>query len=236
MSWSYSKLLVFEQCRYHYKLRHIDKLAEDKHPAAERGTQVHQYCEDFVTGKLKSLATEMLKFDHDFIALKREYVANNVSLEGEWGFDSDWNVTAYKTAWLRMKADAVVFNKAKTEAIVVDYKTGQKFGNEIKHGEQVQLYALATAIRVPTVKKIKVELWYLDKDDLTQTDYTREHALNFVKPFHKRAMKLENAKTWEPNPNVFTCKYCPYGPQKQNICPHGMTSSMTLSNYRKQYA
>jgi hypothetical protein len=51
-----------------------------------------------------------------------------------------------------------------------------------------------------------------------------------------RAMKIDNAKDFPPNPNAFTCQWCPYGPQKGGQCEHGMTSSMTISDYRKKFA
>lgn len=239
MSWSYSKLLDFEQCKYRYRLKHIDRVPEEKHEAADRGTAIHTMAENFVLGKIKSLPTELMKFSDDFLALRDRHKEGNVSLEGEWGFDKSWQPTDYKTAWLRMKADAVAFNTKRTEAIVIDYKTGKKWGNEIKHGEQVQLYALATAIRVPSVKSIRVELWYLDKDELTNVEYTREHAIGFVKPFSARAAKIDKAHEkdqFEPNPNAFSCQWCPYGPNKGNQCPHGITSSMSISEYRRKFS
>lgn len=244
MSWSYSKLLDFEQCRYRYRLKHIDKVPEEKHEAADRGTAIHQMAEDFVGGKIRSLPTELLKFDDDFLALRARYTEKRVSLEGEWGFDRQWEPTVYKTAWLRMKADAVAFDRAKdpTEAIVIDYKTGKKWGNEIKHGEQVQLYALATAIRQPTVKKITVELWYLDKDDLTNNVYTREQAISFIKPFDRRASLIDKAHEtgqFPANPNAFSCQWCPYGPNKGKQCEHGIrgdgSGSMSIADYRKRF-
>lgn len=237
MSWSYSKLICYEQCRYRYKLQHIDRIPEDKSPAADRGTAIHQLAEDYVTGKLKSLPTELMKFADDFSALRTRYAEGVVAVEQEWGFDKSWLPHEYKYAWLRMKADAVAFDPKKTSAIVIDYKTGSKWGNEIKHGEQVQLYALATAIRVPSVKTIQVELWYLDKDDITQNTYTREQAISFTHGFTKRANKMEDAKEFGPNPNIFTCKWCPYGPNKGKQCPHGVTESlMSISDYRKKFA
>jgi RecB family exonuclease len=239
MSWSYSKLLDFEQCRYRFRLKHIDKVPEEKHEAADRGTAIHTMAENFVLGKTKTLNAELHHFADDFIALRRMYVDQQVSLEGEWGFDKEWMPAAYRTAWLRMKADAVAF-KQKDHAIVIDYKTGKKWGNEVKHGEQVQLYALATAIRQPEVKDVTVELWYLDKDELTTVHYTREHVMTFVKPFHNRAVKIDKAfdsNRFEPNPNQFTCQWCPYGPNKGKQCEHGVTSSlMSISDYRKKYS
>ena len=239
MSWSYSKLLDFEQCKLRYKLKHIDRVPEEKSTAADRGTAIHQMAEDFVGGKTKSLPTELLKFDDDFLALRNRNSNGLVSLEGEWAFDSSWEPVPYKTGWLRMKADAVAFNENRTQAIVIDYKTGKKWGNELKHGEQTQLYSLATAIRNPTVKTIIAELWYLDKDELTTVTYSREQAISFVKGFDKRAMRIDHAHetgVFEASPNQVSCQWCSYGPQKGNQCPHGYTGSMTIADYRRKYA
>ena len=239
MSWSYSKLLDFEQCKLRYKYKHIERIPEEKNPAADRGTAMHQMAEDFVGNKIKSLPTELCKFDNDFMALRDRHSNGLVSLEGEWGFDQNWEPTAYRTAWLRMKADAVAFNASRTEAIVIDYKSGKKWGNEVKHGEQTQLYSIATASRMPTIKKIIAELWYLDKDELTTVTYTREQALGFIKGFDKRAKRIDRAHEtgiFEPSPNQISCQYCPAGPQKANVCPHGYTGSMTIADYRRKYA
>jgi len=239
-SWSYSKLIVFEQCPYRYKLQSVDYVPQEKNPAADRGTDIHGKAEHFVDGSLPSLPTELCKFQDEFVSLRQHYKQGNVQLEQEWGFDKDWMPTNFKTAWLRMKADAVVHNDDRTQAIVIDYKTGKKFGNEIKHGEQVQLYSLATAIREPSVKLIKVELWYIDKDDLTPTDYTREQAIKLSKSFSARAKRVETAhekNRFEANPNIFTCQYCPYGPNKGAQCPHGISAKTTtsISDYRKRF-
>lgn len=241
MSWSYSKLIDFEQCKFRYKLKHVDRVPEEKSPAADRGTALHTAAENFVLGTTPSLAPELMKFSEDFIALRAQCKKGLVSNEGEWGFDKDWQPTAYKTAWLRMKADSVKFDKKvnPTEAIVIDYKSGKKFGNEVKHGEQTQLYSLATVIRNPTVKVVTAELWYLDKDELTTVTYTRERALALLKPFDKRAARIDRAHIsgiFEPNPNTFTCQWCPYGPNKGKQCPHGMTPSMTIADYRRKFA
>jgi hypothetical protein len=106
-SWSYSKLIDFEQCRYRAKLKHIDRVPEQKSEAADRGTAIHQLAEDFVIGKIKVLPTELRRFEDEFFVLLREHKAKRVSLEGEWGFNTEWLPHDYKTAWLRMKADAV---------------------------------------------------------------------------------------------------------------------------------
>jgi len=233
-NWSYSKLIDFEQCPLRAKMKHIDHIPEEKAPAAERGTQIHQLAEDFVCGKIKTLPNELAKFSNEFLSLRSNYKLKNVSLEGEWGFDRNWMPTNYKTAWLRMKGDAILFRA--NHAIVIDYKTGQKWGNEIKHGEQVQLYAIATFIRQPELKNITVELWYLDKDDITQQTYSRNQALRYVQPFTKRAENMITSKEFPPNPNVFTCKWCPYGPNKGGQCEYGVAEGHNpMSEYRRKF-
>jgi hypothetical protein len=83
--------------------------------------------------------------------VRDEFKAGNVSLEGEWGFDKDWIPTDWHSAWLRVKGDAVLTRPG--QAVVIDHKTGRKHGNELKHGEQVQLYAIATLIRNPALSE-----------------------------------------------------------------------------------
>lgn len=232
---SYSKLLDAEQCMLRLKMKHVDKIPEQKAPAAERGTLIHQMAEDFVRGKLKSLPTELMKFADEFDTLRREFKSNNVSLEGEWGFDKDWMQTDYKTAWLRMKADGVFF-LSEREGVVIDYKTGQSYGNEIKHGEQVLLYAIATFILWPKLDNLTVELWYLDKDEMLQKTYTRAQALRMVQQFDKRMKRVTSATEFPANPNIFSCKWCPYGPAKGNQCPHGVAAGQnTIQMYRNKF-
>ena len=233
-SWSYSKLLDYEQCPYRVKLKYLDKVPQGPAPAAERGTMIHGYAEDYVMGKLNKLPGELAKFSNEFEVLRTEYKAKHVSLEGEWGFDRDWMPTDYKGAWLRMKGDAILFQG--TSAVVIDYKTGASYGNELKHGEQCLLYAIATFVRQPKVESIKTELWYLDKDELMQREYTRPQALRFVQPFTKRAEALCHEKDFHPNANIFTCKWCPFGPAKGGQCEYGVDASVNpMQDYRRKY-
>lgn len=234
-SWSYSRLTDFESCPYKAKLKYVDRLAEQKAPAAERGTQIHQLAEDFVVGKIKDLPKELVKFTDEFAALRAQYLAGSVSLEGEWGFDKDWNITDYKTAWLRMKADAVI-TKTPDHAIIVDHKTGKRYGNELKHGEQVQLYGIAALLRNEHIMRVTVELWYLDLDDLHSATYTRTQALKYLPQFEKRGLAITRATAFPPRPNIFSCKFCSFGPAKGGQCEYGVLPGDTnISQYRRKF-
>jgi len=234
-SWSYSRLTDFEMCAYRAKLKFIDHIPEEKATAADRGTAIHTLAENFVLGKIKKLPTELNKFRSEFLALRERFIEGHVSLESEWGFDKNWNVCGFKEAWLRMKLDACVHIDKKTSC-VIDFKTGKRYGNEIKHGEQTLLYGLAEAIREPHVENITVELWYLDLDELVSTVYTRAQLIKYLPSFEKRGLRLTDATEFPANPNIFSCKWCPYGPAKGGQCTYGvLPGDDAMKQYRRKY-
>ena len=126
----------------------------------------------------------------------------------------------WQPAWLRLKLDAIVFI-SETEAVVIDYKTGKKFGNEIKHGEQLQLYQLVSFLRYPKLEKVTAELWYLDQNDKTSVSFTRDQGLRFRTRWHQRGSTITSCAQFPPNPNIFSCRYCGYGPWGTGHCEVG---------------
>lgn len=217
-SWSHSRIVDFEKCKFSAYLKYDQRIPEPPRPlppgktehANDRGTRIHEDAENFVRGTLSTLPYEARHFSHEFEALKKLYDLGMVSLEGEWGYDQDWAPAEWKTAWLRMKLDGLVFLNP-YEAVAIDYKSGKKFGNEIKHGEQLMLYQLATFLRYPELEVVHTELWYLDQNDLTLRTFTRDQGLRFRKAWDKRGRSITEATEFPPNANVHSCRYCPYG-------------------------
>ena len=207
---SYSRLIDFETCRFKAYLKHVAYVPDPKpNTASLRGTAIHETIETWMRGNGPASPEAMKHFDKELNALQRRHQEGLVSLEGKWGFNQQWEPTEYKKAWLKMKADAIV-TLAPTKAIVIDYKTGKRFGNELKHGEQCQLYAIATFIRNPKLEEIITELWYFDQNELASYPMTRKAATYAMKSFDKRLKRMTSATDFPPNPNAFSCKYCPY--------------------------
>lgn len=208
---SYSRLVDFESCNFKAWLKHAEKIPDPKpSEAADRGTMIHQLGEDFVRGKIKELPAELSNFADEFESLRARDPAT-LDLEQEWAFDRDWKQTTWREGWFRIKADCVV-RLEPHHAAVIDYKTGKKYGNEIKHGEQLQLYALATFLMYPQVELVTAELWYLDIDDTSTLVVSRRDALSrYLKMFDKRARIMTESTKFPPNPNIFSCKWCQYG-------------------------
>jgi RecB family exonuclease len=228
MSWSFSRLGDFEKCKRMYKIKHLDKVPEPERPlppgktehANDRGSRVHDCAEHYVSGKAPAVS-EMKKFATEFEHLRRLYPSGIVTLEQEWGHDREWDIAPWNSAWLRLKLDALV-RASDIEAVVIDYKTGRKFGNEVKHAQQLQLYALSTFLRFPELEIVHAELWYLDVDDITSQTFTRDQALRFRRAFNNRGTALTDCSSWPANPNKFSCQWCPYGPDGTGHCPEGV--------------
>jgi hypothetical protein len=228
-SWSHSKLSDFEKCKFLAKLKHLDRVPEPERPlppgktehANDRGTRVHTHAENYVNGTLPAQISEMQKFAGEFEQLRHLHGKGLVSLEGEWAMDTDWAPTDWRTGWHRSKVDAIVF-PSKYEAIVIDYKTGKKFGNEIKHAEQTQLYALNAVLRYPDLEEVTTELWYLDQDQLTSAKFMRSQILRFKTNWDRRGHALTSCDVFPPNPNIYTCKWCQYGPWNGGQCSVGV--------------
>ena len=228
-SWSFSKLGDFEKCKKYFWLKHEQKIPEPERPlppgktehANDRGSRIHDSAEHFVDGS-GAFIQELREFQPEFEHLKYAHALGKVSLEGEWGMDEDWEITAWKGAWLRLKLDALVFGDDPAVAAVVDYKSGRKFGNEVKHAQQLQLYALVAFLRYPELETIHAELWYVDVKDITSQTFTRDQSLRFKRSFDNRGRAITSCTTWPANPNKWSCQWCPYGPEHTGHCAEGV--------------
>lgn len=229
-AWSYSRLATFEQCPFRAKLAYVDKIPEPERPlppgktehANDRGSRIHEAAERFVRGETE-LIPELATFAPELTELRENYKRGCVSLEGEWGFDREWTPVAWMApeVWARIKLDAMVTLNDEV-AVVIDYKTGKKSGNEVKHSDQGRLYAVGTILKCPTVQMITTEFWYTDQDDITSTTYTRNEVLQMQERFTSRALRMTSATEFPARPNKFNCKWCPYSPKGTGHCAVGV--------------
>lgn len=224
----------FEKCKYLAKLKYVDRIPEPERPlpagktehAHSRGTRVHEAAELFIKGGVE-LVKELHDFREDYEELRRLHAQGAVTLEGEWAVNRDWAPVAWNStdAWCRMKLDAFVLTTP-TTARVIDYKTGRRMGNEFKHTEQGQIYQLATFLRFPELEHIVVEFWYVDINEKDIKQYSRAQGASYFDKYHDRLSAVTDCVEFPPNPNVYTCKWCPY---KGNACEYGFTGDSTTN-------
>lgn len=224
-SWSHTSLMTYEACPYQAWLKHglrTPEIAGDT-TAKDRGIMIHENAEHYVRGTA-NMIPELNHFASELAALAKLFKKGKVSLEGEWAYDRDWRPVDWRSsdAWARMKCDAVVFPDPYS-AIVIDYKSGKRFGNEIKHGEQIHIYTIGLLLRYPKIQNVTTELWYTDQNDLAGGSFTREQAMKYLPAYTKRAQKMTETTVFPPRPNIFSCPRCPYGPTKGGQCKAGFS-------------
>ena len=228
ISWSFSKLSDFSRCKLAFKIKHIDKVPEPERPLPrgktehgnDRGSRIHDNIETYIRGDHDALCPEGEKyFGPQIDFLRVLYREGAVEMEGTWGYCQDWNTVEWDDAWLRMRLDFLV-HLSPTQAWVGDWKSGRHFGNEVSHASQLNLYALATFLRFPELENITVGDYYIDHGVITERHFTRDQALRFKRGFDKQGKDITNCIVFPPNPNRWSCQYCPWG--KTGHCDVGV--------------
>lgn len=219
--WSFSALQKYETCPLWLYTTRVRKIKEPSSEAATRGNRIHDLAEEYVTGQITTLPAELIKFESKFEELKALYNEGKVECEEDWGYDIDWKPTESWRAddtWAMLKLDAFV-REDETSARVIDYKTGKKFGNELKHGQQGLTYTIGAFARYPELQSVQYEFWYLDKGETLKKRLTRNQIEVLEPRFTKRALSLTQATVFPPNPSKNNCRWCPH--KDNGECDYG---------------
>ena len=217
---SFTRISDFESCAYKAKLKYVDKVPEPpltpppgklEHPM-ERGSRIHDESDQFIMGKNDRLPKEMREHFKEELELARDlYVKGKAQTEQLWAFTQEWEpLPLGRYGYWHIKIDLFFFI---TEGWMgtVDFKTGKRRWNEVKHAQQMILYLIAVFMRFQDVERATSELWYPDADGhIEKAEMTRRQAVALARSWNARAAKMTTATVFTPNPNKNTCRFCPY--------------------------
>ena len=199
MSWSYSKLALYEKCPYALRLKKEFKTEPNEYMA--RGIALHKECENFINS---GEPTTNIKFFTDDLYTLRTL---NAQAEVPWGLNSDWTpADNFDTAWGKCVIDALCNHP--NYLLIVDFKTGKP--SPLPHQDQAQIYAIAANIFYPKIKTIKTEFWYLDQNTKKETTFTQQELIRYKTVLEARINRMLNDTTLDPRPNKWNCKWCNY--------------------------
>lgn len=219
-SWSYSGLVNYERCPHYMNLYKVARIPQESGPAAARGSEIHEGLEAFVRGDTDELPsdrkTRFEAFTLDFGELREAYRVGEAFLEDNWGCRKDWTPCDWDPQGqsdpeLWSKASLDVFVMKDFHARVIDYKSGIRFGNEMKHRDQGVTYALHAIHRYPDLERITIEFWYVDQGSKMVFEFSRERLMALLPLFHDRAIKMTTDELLLPTPTVYNCQWCSYG-------------------------
>lgn len=215
--WSISMLHTYETCPLFFKNKYILKIPEPERElpkgklehANDRGSRIHTGCEDFVRGDIAEMPTEAAKhFEEDIEDLKHLYGEGSVMLEHDWCFTEGWDICKRSERDSIFIVDVATWVVKDEWLLIIDYKTGKPY--PVKHMDQMQGYALAAYKRMPWLKNVSTELWYLDGDDVSSASFTPNAAKAIENTFKRRVDRMRSDTTFEPASHQFACRFCPY--------------------------
>lgn len=202
--WSFSSLNTYERCPHTQSFPYSARPAQEKNEAAERGIAIHDLCYKYALGQTE----EHPDGDFPWEVLRLGIPEEKIGLTDEWG------VTDYKTAWFKVIPDNYRVNE--TELEIIDFKTGKREYNEVKHTQQMQLYATALHAKYPQIETIKTNLWYLDLGIIIPSSSTAKQALARRPRYKIRADKMLSDNVLAPNPSKSNCRFCDF----KEICAY----------------
>lgn len=218
-AWSYSSISLFDQCpKKYFHLRVAKDIKEPESEAMLYGSAVHKAAEEYVRDgtpipekfafilpmldKLKSIPGQK----HCEIKMGLKRVDGRLLPCGF--FDKD--------VWYRGIADLIIVNAEKSEARVIDYKTGKS----AKYADIKQLALMAACVfaHFPNIRTVKAGLLFVVSGEFVRAEYTSDKGFIIFSELDDLLVTRDAAYEsgiFNPKRN-FTCKaWCPV-----LICPH----------------
>ena len=210
-TWSYSKLSLYESCPAKYKFRYLEGKRTEKHPAAQRGTDIHTGIEDFLHRKSEEIPAPALSFT----AMITEVREHRPKIEHKIGFDQNWKPAPWEDAWGRSVLDGC-YHKENTNH-VQEWKSGKVYDD---HTDQRKLYAVLSFLVWPNAEQAIAKTYYFDQGFTKKVTIEPGHVEDIVDDFSRRVYFMETDDVCAPRPS-WSCNYCDYSRLKGGPCRKG---------------
>jgi CRISPR/Cas system-associated exonuclease Cas4 (RecB family) len=211
--YSYSNLALYEFCAAKHNYQRILKLKpleDTTHPAAMRGTMLHEACESFIKGEVSELPRELSQFKPVLEKLK----AQGAQCEVKLACTIDMEPCAYDSPDAYFYGIIDTLELSGTTAQVGDWKSGKK--ND--YSSQLGFYTMLLFINYPMIKDIATRIRYIDLGvSEPGVQYNRRDEPKLWEKYTKIVQRMTSDRIRSPTPNEY-CRYCPYSKGQMNIC------------------
>ena len=179
-----------------------------------RGQRIHEEVEHYISGKTDDFPSSGKKLQSVIEEFRFRFGQGIASVEAKWGFNQDWE----PVGWWGMATDYHEQCEPDTE-LIVDWKTGKSFGNEVRYMQQMQLYSVGAFMRNPELEYLDVGLYFLDDGKVRTKSFQRgDKIIKLLNKFTQRANRIRETVNFRANPSLINCKYCAFGINGTKAC------------------
>lgn len=213
--WSYSRLGTYTDCPKQFWYKYIENAppCRPPHPAANRGTEIHNKADKYLSGELKFYPPELQKVAGHAMKLK----SKQAKAEQKLAVKEDWSPCDFddKDAYFRSIID-VLYQEGRVVHLQ-DWKTGQVYSD---HPVQLEQYTALVASHYPEADRYESRLIYIDQGVVTKPKITEVGNIKGIRIM--LAGQIQNAEADEVYPvRVGShCKWCDYSSRYGGPCPH----------------
>jgi len=213
LSHSYSSIKDFQGCpkRYH-EVRILKRFKSGDTDATRYGTEVHSAFEHRVRDKTP-LPPAHSRFEPYAKVVADAAAQDGIELfcEHRMAITADFKPCEFfaKDVWFRGIPDALLVDRARGVARVVDYKTGKS--SRYADTSQLQLLAAMVFAHFPEVQIVRGILMFVVAGDAVPADFTRAEMAGILSTWAGYADDVEQAlanNVWNPRPSAL-CRFCP---------------------------
>lgn len=214
MTWSLSRLKTYETCHAKFNYRYNLGAADTyRSPQADRGIDLHKGIENAIlgTGPLPQQAVYLESYINGLAGQGHILVRPEFRIELARG----WQPTGVDApVWYVGILDLLSLDKSAKKATVDDWKSGKIYPD---HGEQRQLYAIATFRLYPELEEVLTQFHYFDLSRTNAVTFFRYHVDPTIERWNQRVEKMEQETEFMPMPG-FHCRYCSFSNARGGPC------------------
>lgn len=221
-NWSFKKWWMYKVCPMQVRLKYIEKIPEPEpdprfDAKRQRGIELHERLAESIN--LGAPVPQNFQHVEPIVEAYRDLGA---VAELEEFYNRQWEpVEGWNDAWVQIIKDVRI--RVPEFALVGDWKTGRKSGNELKYFEQMKLYAVSEWIVNPGLPEYITELQFVDEEETWEHSFKPHQLEKYLGDFERDIHTMMSDLVFRPKPSKYNCQYCPYGPNRGNgKCPVGV--------------
>lgn len=225
---SHSKINTFEICPLQFKLQYIDKTYpfDDDNPYFIKGKKLHQQLEDYVVEKLsgEEPTVKMSAAARNAVPIINKLMSQYPDCypEQKLCVDKNYKRAAWfdnSKAYYRAIIDFLAMSK--TEAVVIDHKSG-KVRDYDGWGGQLHLTAFLLFMMFPKLQRVVSAYLYIEHKQTVKVELTRDDLPKLKKHFEDKYIEINSEEEYKPKRNAY-CGYCRATPEQ---CKYKVTKEL----------